>query len=54
MDFFDEAIYPMMLVGRTGEETPKEIVDGQSVITQVVEGESVITQVVVVPSTVIE
>ncbi len=53
MDFYDTYWYPMVLVGRTGEEEPQEIVDGDSIITKTVDGESIITKSVDVSSTVI-
>lgn len=54
MDFFDLEWYPMILVGRTGEEEPKEVVDGVSIISKTVDGDSRITKTVDVKSTVIE
>lgn len=44
MNYFDSEWYPMVLVGRTGNEVPKETVDAESVITKEVDGESPINK----------
>lgn len=50
MSFWDLNWYPMVLVGRSGNETPKETVLADSKITKKVEGQSVITKKVSAPS----
>lgn len=44
LSFYDTPWYPMMLVGRTGSEIPKEIVEADSIITKEISGLSLITQ----------
>lgn len=53
MSYWDVNWYPMILVGRTGSEEPREKVLGKSKITKQVEAESQITKEVRVPSKVI-
>ncbi len=53
MNFYDTAWYPMILVGRTGTEVPKEIVKADSKITKTLKAPSPITKIIKVRSTVI-
>lgn len=53
MQFYDTAWYPMILVGRTGTEFPKEIVKAASKITKTIKAPSPITKIIKVRSTVI-
>ena len=50
MDFFDPEWYPMMLVGRTGNEVPKVVVEGRSKVTKQVDGRSPVVKQVDVKS----
>jgi hypothetical protein len=50
MDFFDQHWYPMILVGRTGTEVPKVIVEGKSRVVKQVDGKSKVVKEVSVKS----
>jgi hypothetical protein len=46
MNFFDTEWYPMILVGRTGNERPKIVVEAVSKVTTTVEANSKVTKTV--------
>lgn len=50
MNFYDTEWYPMMLVGRTGNERPKTVVEAASKVTKIIEAASPVTKVVKVKS----
>jgi len=50
VSFYDSEWYPMILVGRTGQERPKIVVEAKSIVTKVVEGDSKVVKVADVKS----
>ena len=54
MQFFDSYWYPMMLVGRTGREVPKELSKGDSLIVKTEKASSEIIKTVKAPSEIVK